>query len=202
MKKIELRAIQPGDRDALRAGFERLSEESRYWRFLAPQGNLSDAALTYLTNVDHHDHEAMVAIDPVSGQGIGVARYVRLAEDPEAAEMAIVVADQFQSQGVGTQLTLALAGRAREEGIARFTALILADNASARGLLDELGRVRQVKEGRGTLQVTVELRTDEATRWTKLLRSFAGGDLRAVLRQLLPAAAGANGSDGAAGADD
>lgn len=195
MKTIEIRPIQPGDRDALRAGFEQLSGESRYWRFLAPQGNLSDAALRYLTNVDHHDHEALVAIDPASGQGIGVARYVRLADDPEAAEMAIVVADQFQSQGVGTQLTLALAERAREEGIARFTALILAGNASARGLLDELGRVQQVKENQGTLQVTVELRTDDARRWTKLLRSFADGDLRAVLRQLLPAPAGADRAD-------
>ena len=66
----------------LRAGFERLSEESRYRRFLAPMQELSGSMLRYLTEVDHHDHEALVAVG-ADGTLVGVARSVRSAGDPQ-----------------------------------------------------------------------------------------------------------------------
>jgi hypothetical protein len=49
------------DRDLLLRGFNRLSPESRYRRFLVPIADLSESAIRYLTEVDHHDHEAMIA---------------------------------------------------------------------------------------------------------------------------------------------
>jgi hypothetical protein len=80
--RVRLRQIHDSDKDLLQRGFERLGGESRYRRFLTPTAQLSEAEVRYLTEVDHHDHEAIVALDEVSGEGIGVARYVRNRERP------------------------------------------------------------------------------------------------------------------------
>src|SRR5689334_14196650 len=92
---VRLRPIRPGDKDQLERGFDRLSPESRYRRFLCPMNELSDHMLEYLTDVDHHDHEAIVALDEESGEGIGVARYVRHLDRPEVAELAVTVMDDW-----------------------------------------------------------------------------------------------------------
>ncbi len=64
------------------------STQSRRFRFLMAKNYLSQSELRYLTEIDHHDHEALAALDPVDGRGLGVTRYVRAAEDPQAAEIA------------------------------------------------------------------------------------------------------------------
>jgi hypothetical protein len=75
----------------LAASYERLSEESRYRRFFTAGKELSPADLAYLADVDHHDHEAIIAIDPSSAEALGVARYIRSKDDAELAEFAITV---------------------------------------------------------------------------------------------------------------
>ena len=69
--RVTLRPIAPEDKQVLAASFDRLSEESRYRRFLTSKDKLSAAELDYLVDVDHKNHEAIVAIDPVSGEGAG-----------------------------------------------------------------------------------------------------------------------------------
>ena len=64
------------------------------------------------------------------GRGVGIARYVRDAEDPQAAEIAVTIVDDWQGRGLGTELLAQLSDRARQEGIRRFTALVAADNAA------------------------------------------------------------------------
>jgi hypothetical protein len=66
---VVVRPVRPEDRELLLAGFERLGPESRYQRFLAPLAELTDDIVTYLTDVDHHDHEALAAIDAATGEG-------------------------------------------------------------------------------------------------------------------------------------
>ena len=72
--RVTLRPIAPEDKPLLAASFERLSEESRYRRFFTPKNELSPAELAYLVDVDHKDHEAIIAIDPSSGEALGIAR--------------------------------------------------------------------------------------------------------------------------------
>jgi RimJ/RimL family protein N-acetyltransferase len=177
--RVAIRPIEPGDRDAFAAAFERLSEESRYRRFLSPHDPLSEAELHYLTEVDHHDHEALVAVDPDTGDGVGVARYVRDLQRSDSAEIAVAVADDWQGRGVGTELLHRLADRAREEGIARFTALVLADNRPMMQLLGDLGEARVVDEGQGAVELAVDL-PERALGPTlpAWLRSAARGALR------------------------
>jgi GNAT superfamily N-acetyltransferase len=154
---VAVRPIEPGDKAGLATAFERLSDESRYRRFLSPHGRLTHGELRYLTEVDHHDHEALVALDPATGEGMGVARYVRDRGRPDSAEVAVAVADHCQGRGVGTLLLHRLADRARKEGIRRFTALMLADNAPMAHLLADLGETQVLDAGQGAVELAVTL---------------------------------------------
>ena len=154
---VEVRPIRPSDADLLAAAFDRLSPESRYRRFLAPMAELSPSMLRYLVQVDHHDHEAAVAIDAGSGEMVGVGRFVRSKVRPDTAEAAVTVADHWQGRGVGTLLLDVLAARARQVGIARFSALMLAANDDMRHILDRLGPTHVVDQASGTVEVEASL---------------------------------------------
>jgi RimJ/RimL family protein N-acetyltransferase len=155
--EVLVRPIEPSDKPALLDAFEQLSERSRYERFLSPLDHLSPSMLRYFTEVDHHDHEALVALDPRTGGLIGVARYVRDEDDPHVAEAAITVADDWHGRGVGTLLLRDLAERARHEHIRRFTALVLARNEDMLDMLHRLGPCRLVDRQQGTVEIEAEL---------------------------------------------
>ena len=188
---LEIRPISAEDKQPMLEAFEHLSGESRYRRFLAPHGRLSGSELRYYTEVDHCDHEALVAIDPATGDGVGVARYVRSAEDPTSAELAVAVVDEWQCQGVGSRLVAALADRAREEGITSFSALVLADNELMLKILSDLGRVQVMHSEAGTVELVVDLPESGLGRLKRLLGAVARGEiipspLSLVLRQRDP----------------
>jgi nucleotide-binding universal stress UspA family protein/RimJ/RimL family protein N-acetyltransferase len=154
--RVRLRPIAPEDRALLAASFERLSEQSRYRRFLTAKSKLSSTELDYLLDVDHSDHEAIVAIEPATGAMLGIARYVRAKEDPQLAEVAVTVADDWQRRGVGRALLDRLTYRARREGIRRFNALVLSENRPALGLLEDVGETRR-RRSAGELELLIEL---------------------------------------------
>ncbi len=177
---VRLRQIHSSDKELLLRGFERLSSESRYRRFLVPTPHLSEAVVRYLTEVDHHDHEAIVALDEESGEGIGVARYVRNGARPDVAEVAVTVIDDWQGRGLGTLLLEVVSARAREEDIRSFTALMLATNQEMMTLLERLGPLRVVDREVGTVEIEMpipEVGLSPVLR--KLLRIAAGTDVAA-----------------------
>ena len=151
-----LRPIAPSDRQRLIDAFYRLSEESRYRRFFAPVRELSDQSVDYLVDIDHHDHEAIVAIDPGTDQLVGVSRFVRQAPGSDRAEAAVVVADDWQGHGLGRALLERLTARAREEDIARFTALVQTENRRALEVLAEIGPTTRSLEG-DLVELDIEL---------------------------------------------
>jgi GNAT superfamily N-acetyltransferase len=154
---VRIRQGHHTDRGLLLRGFERLSPESRYRRFLAPMKELTESTIRSLTEIDHHNHEAMIALDERTGEGIGVARYVRNPQRPDVAELAVTVIDDWQRRGVGTLLLEVISARAREEGITRFTGLMLATNKEMMDLLQELGPVRVVDRDLGTVEIEVPI---------------------------------------------
>jgi hypothetical protein len=97
--KIAIRAIGPEDAALLQIGFAALSDESRRRRFLTPMQQLDSALVEYLTRIDHYDREALGACGP-RGEPVGVARYVRPVDDPEAADVAVAVIDAWQGRGL------------------------------------------------------------------------------------------------------
>ena len=174
--RVAIRPLEPDDRDALAEGFERLSPESRYRRSFAPRAELDERDLDYLTRIDHRDHEALAAVDAATGDGVGVARYVRIG--PEVAEPALVVADDWQGRGVGSRLLGALVDRAREEGVRRFEAPVLAGNERALRLLESAGETRRRRE-HDEVRITIELppAAHDEPHWSTLLNAFAAGTL-------------------------
>lgn len=175
--EIRIRPIRPADRPLLSDAFERLSPESRYRRFLTPVKRLTAGQLAYFTEVDHSDHEALVALAP-TGELIGVARYIRLAERPEAAEVAVAVVDDWQARGVATELLGRLVSRAREEGIGRFTATCLAENHDVIELLEQLGATSFDHPAAGLFGLEIELPERLAGHGLQhALRGAARGDL-------------------------
>jgi GNAT superfamily N-acetyltransferase len=158
LHELEIRPIQPSDKASLADAVEESSHEAIYRRFLSSHGRLTASELRYLTEVDHSDHEALMAVDRASGRGVGVARYVRDKERPECAEIAVSVLEAWQGRGVGKALLLHLASRAREEGISCFTALMLANNTPMRRLCAELGPPRVLSTEAGAVELAVDLR--------------------------------------------
>jgi GNAT superfamily N-acetyltransferase len=172
--EIRVRQGHGEDRDLLLRGFERLSDESRYRRFLAPMPELSEAMIAYLTTLDHHDHEALIAVDAETSEGIGVARYVRNPSRPNTAEVAVTVIDEWQGRGVGTILLELIGSRARDEGIDTFTAMALASNTEVLEVLEALGPVYVVDRESGTVHVEAPVaRTGLSPALKKLLSTAA-----------------------------
>jgi RimJ/RimL family protein N-acetyltransferase len=137
-RRLGLRAIGPDDRDGLLRLFARLSPESRHRRFLSPKPRLTARELTYLTDIDHVDHEALAAIDQRDGSIVGIARYVRFAGRSGVADVACAVADEVQNMGVGTALAERMVRRARANGFTLLTATTRWENRPARALLRRL----------------------------------------------------------------
>lgn len=156
--EILLRRITPEDKDALVAGLGHLSERSVYQRFLAPKPRLTSSELRYLTEVDFVDHYALVAVLARSPEVVvGVGRWVRCTESPADAEIAIVVADDLQGRGIGTQLGRALTEAARARGIERFTASMLPSNQAAHRLFAKISSQLQTVHHHGVDELVAPL---------------------------------------------
>ena len=156
--RVLIRPITPDDKALLARGMAALSPRSARLRFLAPKTRLTLGELRYLTEVDHVDHYALVAVladDPATLAGVG--RWVRDAEQRASAEVAVVVGDCHQGQGLGTLLGSALADGARTLGIARFTATMLPENTAAQRLFAHISsRLSRRVEG-GTYELVADL---------------------------------------------
>jgi len=153
--RLGVRPISADDRHALSVWFGRLSPESRRRRFHGPKPKLSARELTYLTEVDHVSHTALVAVDE-AGRMIGEARYATAEPEGRTADFAVTVADEWHGRGVGYRLASQLVQAARANGMTRLTALTLWENDAAIALLRRLGFRRSGFDG-GALEFELAL---------------------------------------------
>jgi RimJ/RimL family protein N-acetyltransferase len=157
---VVIRPIRPDDKGMLSDGLRRLSPQSAQRRFLTPKRTFSRSELRYLTEVDGRDHVALVAEYPCypTRRLIAVARFVRHKDAPDAAEVAVTVADEWQGRGLGSVLGAHLSHLARNRGIRRFTATMASENRSAHRLMAKLTEhLEQHHVGSGVDELTLDL---------------------------------------------
>jgi RimJ/RimL family protein N-acetyltransferase len=123
----------------LAAAVRRLSDETRYLRFASPKPELTERELDFLLDVDHHSREAILAVDPSTGHGVGVVRYVEVPGEAGVVEIAATVADDWQGRGLGRALLEQLTSRARDEGYSTLRANVLAINRRSINMLRRAG---------------------------------------------------------------
>jgi len=175
--EVLVRPVRPEDKPLFAAGWSALSEHSVYTRFLASRPALSVDELAYFTEIDHVDHEAIVALDAASGDGVGVARYVRHRDRPHVAEAAVTVVDAWQHRGLGGKLLRRLCARAAENRVRVFSASLFASNDAMLALFGRLGEVTVTRREGATIEVVVELPVEFDT-LEHTLREAAAGRLR------------------------
>jgi GNAT superfamily N-acetyltransferase len=159
---VRLRLLTPEDKPLLRAGFERMSPESRYARFLAPKQSLSDDELRYLCHIDQETHFAIGAVaedgdgsgEPV---GLGIARFIRLDDPANTAEAAIAVVDEAHGRGLGKLLFLRLCAAAAERGIERFRCEVLGSNTDMKHLIERVSPEHSVEVSAGIISFDMAL---------------------------------------------
>ena len=176
--RMLVRPILPDDKELLVEGFAHLSPQTRFRRFLGYMDKLRAPLLRYLTEIDYVDHFAWVGFDSDTLAGIGVARYVRMRDDPTAAEAAIVVVDQYQRRGAGLILLQLLGASALGNGITHFVGEALAENQPIRELLESLGaRVYEADAGEVAFEVDLPSNAENVkeTALYRALRAAAEG---------------------------
>lgn len=152
---LTLRVLEPGDVGHLAALFDRLSEQSRYLRYLAPVHRLPPGLLDYLAAVDHVAHEAVGVFD--AGDLVGVAHYFRSAVEPWAADVSVEVADTHQRRGLGAWLVDELTRLGRARGVTELRATALRENAGVRALVRRWGSAPVIRADGPELQIAIPL---------------------------------------------
>lgn len=174
--EVIVRPTRTTDAALLLDGFQRdFSDQSRYQRFMTAKNRLTPSELAYFTDVDHDRHEAFGALDPETGAGVGIARFVRERPGAVTAEAAVAVADGWQGRGVGGVLLDRLAERAQEVGVREFTASLLATNRAMLALFAHLGRMEVRHDSGTTIRLSVRLATDGSGLRDALRAAASGG---------------------------
>ena len=160
-KIVHLRPIQPEDGERLREFHERLSIRSVYRRFFFVHPKLSATETEHFTHVDYVNRLALVVEH--DGQLVAVGRYDRTPGTTDA-EVAFVVADEFQHHGLGTILLEDLAEAAWKNGISAFVAQTLAENRDMLDVFVKSGFQVTSSRDYGTVSVRFSIEPDDAYR--------------------------------------
>ena len=155
---VHLRPIRPSDADALVAFHARLTPRTRYLRYFGPYPKIPPRDLIRFTVVDHHDAVAFVGL--LGDEIVAVGRYVRL-DQSSSAEVAFVVRDDHQSRGLGSILLEHLAAAARENGLRRFEAEVLAENQQMVRVFRDAGYQVSREFTQGTLHLEFDVAATE-----------------------------------------
>ena len=187
---VLVRPVRADDAPALARAYANLGEQSRYRRFFTLIPELPASTLAKATDVDHTDHEALVAVPLRSAEIVGECRFIRSAEHRDTADLAVTVVDAWQRRGVASALLDRLSERAVEVGIEFFTAEVLAENRAVLAMLSRMGGVETTSEGSTvTARITIVEPPQQAEEQVRGLLTAAGrGEIVSVpdpLRRLI-----------------
>ncbi|MEI6251647.1 MAG: GNAT family N-acetyltransferase [Mycobacteriaceae bacterium] len=182
--ELLLRPVLPGDSERSNHEAVEFSTETLYRRFMSTRAP-SPALMNYLFHVDYIDHFVWVLIDGVDGPVVADVRFVRDSDDPAVAEIAFIVADEYQGRGIGGLLMDALTIAARVCGVQRFTARLLAENAPMRTILDRYGAEWE-REEPGVVITAFDVPTVDELR----IEPALADEIRSMTRQVVRSSIG------------
>ncbi|MDX3230245.1 GNAT family N-acetyltransferase [Streptomyces sp. ME19-01-6] len=185
-----IRPITPDDAQRLVSFYERVSDESKYYRFFAPYPRLSDRDVHRFTHHDYVDRVGLAAT--VGGQFIATVRYDRIdaqgmpsAAPADEAEVAFLVQDAHQGRGVASVLLEHIAAVARERGIRRFAAEVLPANIKMIKVFTDAGYTQKRSFEDGVVRLEFDLEpTDRSLAVMRAREQRA--EARSVQRLLAP----------------
>jgi acetyltransferase len=171
---ITVRPIRPEDEPLMVKFHARLSDRSVYLRYLHPMQltqRVAHERLARICFIDYAREMALVAEaqlpasdgqEPAERAILGVGRLSKVAGGNEEAEFAILVADDFQGHGIGTELLKRVIQVGREEGLARIVGYISPENTAMQSMVKKLGfKQRRMKE-EDTLEAVLDLQPQAA----------------------------------------
>ena len=138
-REVEIRALRPDDKDDMLAAVGRTGTQSLQRRFFVVKRGFSEKEIAFFVNIDFANHVALVALAEEEGRRviIGGGRYI--VTEPGKAEIAFVVIDDYQGQGIGTLLMRHLAVIARKAGLKELVAEVLPENSAMRRVFGKFG---------------------------------------------------------------
>ena len=156
-RRLEVRALEPQDRDALVAAAGRSSAETLALRFFSPKRGFTEKEIEYYTQVDFVNHVALAAVVDEAGKPliVGGGRYI--VAQPGCAEVAFTVEDAHQGRGIASLLLRHLVKIARAAGLKELFAEVLPDNAPMLKVFERSGIPMARKRGRDAVHVTLRL---------------------------------------------
>jgi len=154
-REVEIRALRPDDKDDMLAAVGRTGTRSLQRRFFVVKRGFSEKEIAFFMNIDFVNHVALVALAEEEGRKviIGGGRYI--VTEPGHAEIAFVVIDDYQGQGLGTLLMRHLAVIARKAGLKALIADVLPENAAMRKVFSKFGF--QARRGKDPQEVHLAL---------------------------------------------
>jgi GNAT superfamily N-acetyltransferase len=156
-REIEIRALKQSDQGDLLAVIERTSRQSLYRRFFGAKRSFSDKEIAFFLNIDFAKHVALVAVTQEAGHAAIVAGGRYITDRPGSAEVAFLVVDKYQGQGVGALLLRHLANIARDAGLKEFTAEVLPDNVPMLKVFENSGFKLSSKRELSAVHVVLQL---------------------------------------------
>jgi ribosomal protein S18 acetylase RimI-like enzyme len=156
-RSITIRALRPDDRDEMLVAIGRTSVQSLRRRFFAPKKGFSDQEMAFFLDIDFESHVAIVAEITEDGRPViaGGGRYIVV--EPGQAEIAFVVVDAYQAQGIGTMLMRHLAVLARNAGLKELVAEVLPENTAMLKLFKKFGFRTDSKGSPQVVHLTLQL---------------------------------------------
>jgi RimJ/RimL family protein N-acetyltransferase len=159
---VHIRPMRAEDADRLVTFHCGLSRETVYRRFFNSHIRLTPEEIHRFTHLDGTDRVALVATEgpsPCGGRSkiVGIGAYDRLPVDPGTAEIAFVIADRLQGQGLGPALLHRLALRAVDTGINCFFAETFLDNRAMQNVLRHAGYPYQCRFDRGLVEYRLDI---------------------------------------------
>ena len=156
-RRVEIRALDPEDRDDFVAAVHRVGADSLYRRFFAVKREFSEKETQFFVNVDFVNHVALIAVVEEDGKPViaGGGRYIVVS--PGQAEVAFVVLDKYHGQGMGTTLMRHLVAIARGAGLRELIADVLPDNRQMLKVFQKCGLAMSTRRESGSVHVTLQL---------------------------------------------